>query len=338
MADEEQRPVEVDDSGDGGGVSLLDAAIIGILSVVATVSLTLIDVTMTDLVGLELGSILRSALIFLIFVPLPAAYTATISKDGFRKEAFGGVLALPIAFLGLPFAALGTGVFLGNLLTSYKTRSIFKGDNTGWTYWKSVGGAITMIALVAGLTAGYTFYTDADWRDTIKTEATNETTAIATDYIDLSGSGSVLTQQQRQQLIDTAGVLAENASATTLTVAEDAVVLRMQQDGSFTDQQQSTITDTFTTLDGTVPGEIKQQTEQQVGEQIDELVFGQDVSATGAIRQRIRGFVDQIVEPSPQMTAGVFFLTISFLLILKIPFRLIGTIYAGLLTFLREKL
>lgn len=246
MANPQQQSVEADENGADGGVSLLNAVIIGILSIVATVSLTLTDVTVADLIGLEFGGILRSALIFLVLVPLPAAYTATISKDGFRKEAFGGVLALPLALLGLPFAALATGVLLGNLLTSYKTRSIFKGDNTGWTYWKSVGGAITMIALVAGLTAGYTFYTDADWRNTIKTEATNETTAIATDYVDLSGSGSVLTQQQRQQLINTAGILAENASATTLNVAEDAVVLRMEQDGSFTDQQQSVITDTFT--------------------------------------------------------------------------------------------
>lgn len=38
------------------------------------------------------------------------------------------------------------------------------------------------------------------------------------------------------------------------------------------------------------------------------------------------------------MTAGVFFLTLSFLLILKIPFRLIGALYAGTIAFIRGKL
>lgn len=338
MAERKQADPEANNAGEGDGVSLPDAAIIGILSVAATASLALTDVSVADLFGLAFGGLLRSALIFLVFVPLPAAYVATISKDGFRKEALAGLLALPVALWGIQFAALGTGILLGNLLTSYKARSIFKGDNTGWTYWKSVGGAITMIALVAGLTAGYTFHTDTDWQDTIKAEITNQTTQIAVDYADLSGSGSALTQQQRQQLIDTAGVLAENASAATLLVAEDAVVLAMEEDGSFTSQQQSTITGTFTVLDRTVPDEIQRQIEQRVGEQVDELVFGRDVSAAGAVQQRIQSFVDRLVQPSPEATTGVIFLTISFLLILKIPFGLIGALYAGILASLRGRL
>ncbi len=318
------------DTGDAAGDGL-DRVAVGVtagLSVIAMGAVMVADIGISAVVAMDPGGLLRSAAILLAVLPLPAAYIAHISHDGFRRESLGTLAALPFAALSMGLGAVAAGLVLGGLLVSYKATNLWDGGNPFWTGWKASGGMVVVLALAAGLMVAATYQGSATFREDIRGNLTNVTTEVATDQINLT-QRSVM-EQQTETLVATAGMVARNVSESSILLTGNRVMGAVEDDGSFSPDQQNLLITEFDTARQDIPPQVAEQTRDAVRQQLEAnqggLVPVQDTA--DMIAEQTRRILQEWGQPTPLVLAAITVMVMSLVLVFKLPFSLIAGLYA----------
>lgn len=355
-----QRPLrDMEDPGDrkhpenGGesetGVNYRHVLLVAAFSLIAIAPVYRLDLTLQTLFDMNVTSIIQALIPLLLLFPVPAAYIASISKNGFRKEALGAAVTLPLAAINLQLAAAAAGLFLGSIMVSYKAKSIYNGRNTNWVHFKSVGSMVTITAITVGLTTAAFYGGTPAFREDIRGNLTQYSVDTALEYADVAGlsmptgdEAGTVSGGQVELASGFAGTLAQNISRTTITSTENVVFAAVQesqqQDGNtFDTTEQSMLRGAFDTAENTIPDEVSAQTEQQLQNQFTTTpTSGEDGSGSGTLRNlvtpRVRSFVDQMITNSQEMMAVAFVAAFSMVMLFKLPIEFLGAIYAAILS------
>lgn len=310
----------------------VDAIVVAGLSAAATAAVGFTDLGVGAVVAGDLAALARSVAVLLVVLPLPIAYVVTISMERFRIESLASAVSLLFGFRGVTYATIAAGITIASLIVSYKTRSIFHGDNRFWTRFKASASTVTILAIVIGLAAALTYQGSADFRQDLRGNATNVTTELAVDQV--GAVQETFAEQQRQVLVNTAGLVAENSSTAAIALTEQNVFTAVQQDGSFSASQQQLLRDTFTTSRQDIPPRIRDDITTRVDEQLTRQTDGGIVetqSLEDRIATQVRQMLQRLGQPTTPVLAAIFVMALSIVLLFKIPFGLVAAVYASLL-------
>lgn len=296
----------------------MDLAIVAALSLAAVAPLFVFDPAVAHVTGGDVIPLLRGAAPLLFLLPLPAAYVASISRDGFRVESLAAVVILPLGVFGLRFTAVAAGLVLGLPLVSYKARSIYTGDNAFWTWFKSSAALVTVLAVVLGISAAYAYNTSPALRQDVQGNVTDRAVGTATQFVDLSQEGL-----SPDRITGATARLARNISSTSLALTEKTVFAAVEEDGTFSDGQRQVLRDAFTQAEEEIPGQLSQQAQQRVTNQ---LAGGENVQRS-LIRSRMGPIVERLSKPTPPVLALIFFTVLSLAYLVKFPVALLGGVY-----------
>ncbi len=325
------------------GLDLRLTALVALCSVVAMAPLFRVSLTMDLFLGMAFAPLLNEVLPVLALVPLPAAVIAATSKERFRRESLGTLAALGFVGQGPLFKAVAAGLVVGGIFTSYKAKSVFNGHNTGWTYFKATGSTLTFIAIATGLMLASVYAGSPEFREDLQASMTDQTIDIATEYTELAGMGGTGdTGAVQEDTIDRfATRLAENVSAASIVATEQLVLQTAEQSGSFDGEQQLILRSAFSDARRTIPQNISEQAADQLQTAIGrtgDTGEPQEMGVAEMVRPQVRGFLDNIVEPTREMQAVVFFAVFSLVIVFKIPFEMLGMLYAAILSSVGHRL
>ncbi|MFB6265876.1 MAG: hypothetical protein ABEI07_02215 [Candidatus Nanohaloarchaea archaeon] len=292
-----------------------------LLSLVAVAPLFFFDPVNGLLKGQGILEVLYSAAALLFLLPLPAAYVASVSTERFRYEAVGGFASLPLAVFGTFHAAFAVSLGVGLLLVSYKTRSVYHGDNFGWSTFKSAGSLVFVLALVLGFTAAYTYQSSPGLRGELQDRITNRTVDIAVEYADISRQ-SIAPKDEIQEL---AGRLSENVSRTSIALTEKMVFEAVQRSGTFSPAQKTLLRNVFDRSKNRIPETMSRRIEATA---FNTGNMSEAVPVEEIARQRIEPFVEKATAPAPHTLTLIFLTVASLVHLFKMPFRLLGGFYA----------
>lgn len=313
--------------GERAAIDLRALATVALLSLVAVSPLLVANVSVADIIGLNLSTLLQPVILLLVLLPLPAAYVSTISYDRFRFETLGATIILPLYVVSPVFAAAGAGMLLGLMLTSYKARSLYKGDNGFYTSWKATKTTMVLLAVAGGIFAAATYSTSTGVQADVQGNLTEESVDLALDQLDIGSiSGS-----QTQQLVDQSRRISETASRLSIEATQRIVFDAITADGSFSQQQRGVVRGGFRTAKNEVPENVSQQIAQNVEDQLAQRNGGTTGSTESLVRPQVEQMVQQLARPTPPVLAAIFFITFSLLALFKLPFGLIGGIYSVLI-------
>ncbi len=301
-----------------GRAEAVDVIAVAALSLLATVPLFFVDPAVAGIVGGDVVSLLMAAVPFLLLLPLPAAYVASISRERFRVESLAAAAVLPLGFLGMKFGATAIGLLLGLPLVSYKARSIYTGDNPFWAWFKASAALITVLAVVFGLTAAYTYESSAPLREDVQGNLTSRAVDTATEFIDLSQQGV-----SSDRLTGAAVRISRNISRTSIRLTEQNVFAAVDADGTFSDQQRQVLRSAFTQSEQEIPSQLSEQARQQVSSQLG----GQEDIQRDLIASRTGPIVEKLSQPTLPVLAVIFFTVLSLVYLLRFPLALLGGIY-----------
>lgn len=323
--------------------------IVAVLSLLPIIMLHQVSVSVELLFAMQFEPLLNEVIPLLLAFPVPAAFIASISKERFRWECLGTAAAFIFAGQGQEFMAAAAGMVLGGVFVSYKAKSIFNGHNTGWTFFKATGSMLTILALAIAFSTS-SFYMDTPaFRTDIQRALTDQTVDIAVEHANLAelantgGNTDALEAMQTGLAADLIGTLAENLSRTTVQATEVVVFSEVEQSGEFDAQELAVLDDAFTRADEQIPAAVSTQAEEWLSEDIGATSVGdtgqsaEDESIKQLITPQVRTFVNDIVSASPETQAIVFVATFSLIMLFKIPFELIGALYASLLSWIRRR-
>ncbi|MDY6776969.1 MAG: hypothetical protein SVQ76_02575 [Candidatus Nanohaloarchaea archaeon] len=309
-----------------------DAAVVAFLSIAALSPLFMFDTGIEQVLDLSLGPILYLAASLLLVLPVPASYVVAISREGFRVESFASAAALPLAFLGPLHAGLAASLVLGLPLVSYKTRGLYKGDNFTFTAFRSVGSMATVLAVVLGLAAALTYQASPGLQEDLQETITNRTTEMASEYVEASRQQVV--ESQRQALKELASTLSRNVSSTSIALTEKTVFSAVEEAGTFTSSQKTLLRRAFDTARDDIPSRLS----GSVAGRMDQLTgsAGELGDVKGMVKQRISPLAESFTAAEPPFLAFIFFTVLSLVYLAKIPFKLLGALYAGVARRSRE--
>ncbi|MDY6768491.1 MAG: hypothetical protein SVW02_00065 [Candidatus Nanohaloarchaea archaeon] len=311
-----------------GSADVREVLAVAALSIVAILPLFVVDVGIGKILEGEAIAMLTSLVPLLLLLPLPAAYVATISRHRFRPETLGALATLPLGLLGAKFAAFAVGLVLGLLLVSYKSRSIYTGDNQFWTFFTASAALVTVLALVLGVSAAHTYSASADVRQGVQDNVTEFTVNTATEFIDLAQQGAT-----PQQITGAAVALAENMSRTSIAMTEKAVFRAVEENGTFSDTEKQLLRTAFTQSKQRIPSQLSTRARQQV----EERLGGQREVENELIRSRTAPIIQKLTSPTLPLLIAVFFTLVSLVYIFKIPVSIIGGVYGMIILRLRKR-
>jgi len=329
-----------DDSGGGllADVSVGDAAILAVLTVIGVLGFYLSPIDTGTLTSLAFGEFLSVSLLFLALMVLPIAWIANMSFERFRIESLAAFLVLPGVFRGGVFAVVCLGLPVAVVFASYLTRSTYNGRNPFWTCFKAGASLVTVMALLMGTAGAYSMATDQAMRDTVRQGVTERVADRATEVAnDTLNGGEGAGGQQQQLLVTMTSQVARNVSASTIVVSRRSVEATMDQlDGSseaFSSTQRTVISQTFDRLEQQAPQNISQQVADRIEQRFENqggLQPSED-QLEDEVRDRVDAGLDTVFEDRRALSAMTFVMILSLVYALKIPFELLGGIVGYLL-------
>jgi hypothetical protein len=347
MADSDGAAADEPDDSPGASFKKRDALMIAVLSLAAIASITRFELSFATVFDRQFSTILDALLPLLLLLPLPAAYIAAISKDGFRKEVAGTLVTLPAAVLDLTFAVGSIGIVLGGVLVSYKAKSIYNGQNTNWVHFKAAGSMVVVLAIVAGIATAAMYSTTPPLREDIRSNITQQSVDTALEYADMAGMGGtqdVSLGEQDQGISAMVGTLAENLSQASIQSTEAIVFqaveeTRNRDSSKFDADERTVLRAAFDTAESNVPTEVRQQAEDQVEQRFtsgSDSGQVEEAAMRSMVTPRVRSFVNELITDSHGMTLTVLIATFSLVMLFKLPFELLSAIYAAILGRLRS--
>jgi hypothetical protein len=286
-----------------------------LLLIVATSIIALLGVFFSPLsvdafVDLELGTLLKPSLGLLLLLIAPAAYTATISTEKFRKESLVALVVFPVVFLGDVMAIAGVVVPLSAIFASYVSRSKFNGKNYFWTFYKAGSSVALVLALVSASLGAFMVAQDGDFRGRLRTAVTGEATEKAETVVDESvGAGA-----------SQVSTIVQNSSSAAISITQQRVLTAAQQSGDFSSEQMQFLQQEFQNASQEVPTQVSDQFAGGI-EQAQE-----SGAVSSPVKKGVSGALDLVFERKGMLAVAVFMTLLSFGLFLKIPFGLFGAL------------
>lgn len=264
---------------------------------------TLAGFTILSLSSLALWDIGALAL---LFIPIPFAFTASISFNGFRKESLAGLVALPLAVLGSKFMVIALMLALGCPWVSYQAKNIYNTNNEFYTLFKAPLVAVTLLGILISGTVIYAYHTDPGVRDRVVEEAVESSIKFSS----ISG-GAMGSAQDRQ--IEFAKELAR-----AVVISTQAVVYSELQDSGvlMTPEQASVIDKGFSEAANKVPLEMEAQ-----------LVARSDSISAEDLKTLVEEQIRPLLVPSQWLYLATFFTVMSVVWVVQIPFGLMCALY-----------
>lgn len=311
--------------------AVIDSIAVATLSLIAVAPLSQLDITLQHVFDGAMVHIAQQLLPFIILLPLPMAYVAVISRERFQPAAFASVSALAVAPQGLLFAAVGAGMVLGALLVSYKARSVFHGDNQGWTYFRATSIVMFALAVTAGFGASEVYQTDDAFRSNVQGNMTEVAVTFAVKQAE--GMNPQQAAVPEDEMTAMAGMLASNISTATIDVTERIVNRHAEESGIFTDQHYQIMDAGFGTADDRVPPEMQQQAENQVQQQLSTGDGGGigEQKIEDVVRPEVHDTVTDLSAPSDSTRLLIFLSVFSTVLFFKLPIGFLGGLYGLIL-------
>lgn len=308
----------------------IDSVAVAGLTLVAAAPLLQLDITLQHVFGGAVLHIAEQLVPFLVLLPLPMAYIAVISRERFQPAALGSVTALVLVPQGLLLAAVGAGMVVGAILVSYKARSVFHGDNQGWTYFRATSVALFALAITVSAGTAQFYTTEDDFRNNVQGNITDVAVTFAVEQA--AGMNPQQSAVPEDEMTAMAGMLASNISAATIDVTERIVVRHAQESGVFTQQHYDVMDQGFGTADDRVPPEMRTQAENQIQQQLDagdSEMAEQDVA--DVVRPEVQDVVTDLSAPSDATRLMIFLSMFSTVLFFKLPAGFLGGIYGLIL-------
>lgn len=330
-----------DDSGGGvlADVSVGDAVILAVLTVVGVIGFYLSPVDTRVLTSLAFGDLLSASTVFIITMVFPIAWVANMSFERFRVESLAAFLVVPGVFRGGLFAVVCLGLPVAVVFASYIARSTYNGKNPFWTCFKTGASLVTVLAILTATSGAYSMATDQDMRDTVRQGVADRVADRATEVANetLNGEGNGAVEQQRQMFVTMTSQVARNVSSSTILVSRRSVVATMDQlegtSEAFSSTQRTVLSQTFDRLEQELPGNIS----GQVGERVEQRFEDQGGfrPSSGQLEEEVEGRVDAgldaIFEDRRALAGMTFVVVLSLVYALKIPFELLGGVFGYLL-------
>jgi hypothetical protein len=330
-----------DDSGDGllADVSVGDAVILAVLTIVGIMGFYLSPVDTGTLTSLAFGDLLSVSTMFLAALVFPIAWIANMSFERFRIESLAAFLVLPGVFRGGLFAVVCLGLPIAVVFASYLARSTYNGKNPFWTCFKAGASLVTVMAVLMATAGAYSMATDQDMRDTVRQGVTDRVADRATEVANetINGGGDGALEQQQQMLVTMTSQVARNVSASTILFSRRSVTATMDQlDGTseeFSSTQRTVIAQTFDRLDQQVPQNISRQVTDRIEQRFEDQggLQPSEGQLEDEVRDRVDAGLDAIFEDRRALAGMTFVMVLSLVYALKIPFELLGGVFGYLL-------
>lgn len=321
--------------------SVGDALILGFLTMIGVVGFYLSPVSVEAVAYLDAGALVGPSLLFLGFMAFPMAWVANMSFEGFRIESLAAFIVLPGVFRGGFFAVVCLALPLAVVFGSYVARSTYNGRNPFWVSFKVGAALVSVLAIVTASAGAYTMMGDGETRSMVREGVSEYVSDRTTEVVNESfegGTDNGALEQQRTMIVDMAERVARNVSSATLVTSQRSLEAVMDQvEGTpqeFSEPQRGLIDQTMTGLRQELPANISGQVRERVDDQVREQMEDMQPS-TGDIQEQVQQRVDDgldVIFENDQALAGVtFFVLLSTIMLLKIPFELIAGVLGYLL-------
>ncbi len=280
-----------------------------LLSLVATASFFLIPTTITDLIGFNFTNIFALQNLVVLLLPLPFAFVAIHSLERFRKESFAAIISLLLIPLGGKLALAALTLSLGCPLVSWKARSVYNKKNKLYTFYKATGTAVTVVAVISAALFVGAFTVENQVQGAVTQALANKTGELSEDIISDAFGGDNLQTVQEQQI---------RLASSLINSTETVVLDQVRQDRLFTGQHRNRLDTYFSNAHTLLLQQIRERSEEQ----------RPGFNTGSPVTQGVNQAIDELVQPTAGFNLALFLIVFSLVLILRLPFAVLGTVYA----------